>query len=437
VRTVNEIPFAKRPRIVKPHGSLPAHEPFIFTEEEYRTYPARFSPFVNLVQQSMMETIFCLLGFSGDDPNFLHWSGWVRDNLGTGAPRIYLVGWLDLSVHRRPMLESRNVMPVDLSALPNADRWPRDLRHRYATDWFITALEQGKPYGAGLWPSSPPASPPIPPHLGIVPVSEEPRPQEEPSPPRPDQPAAAHEQALRALIPIWKANRRLYPGWLIAPDHVRQRLVHLLTIWNREFVHVGRLSPYEQLNALIELAWRMERALLPFPAAQEVAAYAALDSIDWIARTVGGEVPPQNSDWYELIKGADALALALARNARHRGDRAQFDRALQFVRARGEHDSTLRNAITYDECLWSLAAGDLKGLKTRLDNWLIDHTDTLWNLRKASLLAEMRDNAAACSLLEGTLIQIRRARRRDIDDLISLSGELGTLFGASLLGRQL
>jgi hypothetical protein len=164
----------------------------------------------------------------------------------------------------------------------------------------------------------------------------------------------------------------------------------------------------------------MERALLPFPAAQEVAAYAALDSIDWIARTVGGEVPPQNSDWYELIKGADALALALARNARHRGDRAQFDRALQFVRARGEHDSTLRNAITYDECLWSLAAGDLKGLKTRLDNWLIDHTDTLWNLRKASLLAEMRDNAAACSLLEGTLIQIRRARRRDIDDLISL-----------------
>src|SRR5437588_3859692 len=100
------------------------------------------------------------------------------------------------------MLESRNAMPVDLSALPNADRWPRDLRHRYATDWFITALEQGKPYGAGLWPSSPPASPPIPPHLGIVPVSEEPRPQEEPSPPRPDQPAAAHEQALRALIPI-------------------------------------------------------------------------------------------------------------------------------------------------------------------------------------------------------------------------------------------
>jgi hypothetical protein len=87
VRTIGEIPFAMRPRIVKLHGTFPAHEPFIFTEEEYRTYPARFSPFVNLVQQSMMETIFCLLGFSGDDPNFLHWSGWCATTLGWARHR--------------------------------------------------------------------------------------------------------------------------------------------------------------------------------------------------------------------------------------------------------------------------------------------------------------------------------------------------------------
>ena len=96
VRTTEEIPYAARPRIVKLHGTFPAHEPFIFTEEDYRKFPAQFAPFVNLVQQSMMETSFCLLGFSGDDPNFLHWSGWVRDNLTTGAPKIYLVGWLEI-----------------------------------------------------------------------------------------------------------------------------------------------------------------------------------------------------------------------------------------------------------------------------------------------------------------------------------------------------
>ena len=72
-----------RPRIAKLHGSFPSNRPFIFTEEDYRTYPRRFAAFVNLVQQSMMENVFCLLGFSGDDPNFLYWTGWVRDHLGS------------------------------------------------------------------------------------------------------------------------------------------------------------------------------------------------------------------------------------------------------------------------------------------------------------------------------------------------------------------
>lgn len=39
VRTQEEIPAAPRPRIIKLHGSFPAHTPFIFTEEDYRTYP--------------------------------------------------------------------------------------------------------------------------------------------------------------------------------------------------------------------------------------------------------------------------------------------------------------------------------------------------------------------------------------------------------------
>ena len=89
---MDQIPLANRPRIVKLHGSLPAQFPLIFAEEDYRTYPTEFAPFVNTVQQAMMETVFCLIGFSGNDPNFLHWSGWVRDNLGASAPKIYLGG---------------------------------------------------------------------------------------------------------------------------------------------------------------------------------------------------------------------------------------------------------------------------------------------------------------------------------------------------------
>ena len=106
--------MGKRPRIVKLHGSFPAQFPLIVTEEDYRTYPAEFAPLVNTVQQAMMETVFLLIGFSGDDPNFLSWSGWIRDNLGPSAPKIYLAGYLNLSPHRRRMLEGRNIAPIDL-----------------------------------------------------------------------------------------------------------------------------------------------------------------------------------------------------------------------------------------------------------------------------------------------------------------------------------
>ncbi len=51
VRSLEDIATTRAPRIVKLHGSLPSNRPFILSEEDYRTYPKLFAPFVNLVQQ--------------------------------------------------------------------------------------------------------------------------------------------------------------------------------------------------------------------------------------------------------------------------------------------------------------------------------------------------------------------------------------------------
>ncbi len=153
VRDMDEIPLAKKPRIVKLHGSFPAQFPLIITEEDYRTYPTKYAPFVSTVQQAMMESVFCLIGFSGNDPNFLNWSGWVRDNLGDSAPRIFLAGWLDLPHPRRRMLECRGVMPIDLARHPKARMWPEHQRHQYAIEWVLHTLERGRPYEFTEWPS--------------------------------------------------------------------------------------------------------------------------------------------------------------------------------------------------------------------------------------------------------------------------------------------
>ena len=81
-----------------------------------------------------------------------------------------------------------------------------------------------------------------------------------------------------------------------------------------------------------------------------------------------------------------------------------------------------------EECLWDLAMSDLTSLLARLDTWMPADGETVWSLRKSGLLAEMHDHARACALLESTLVQIRRARRRDVDDLVSLSLEGWALY---------
>ena len=73
--------------------------------------------------------------------------------VGDSAPKIYLAGWLDLSPHRRRMLEDHCVVPIDLARHRNAHVWPEHLRHRYATEWVLHTLERGRPYEVTNWPS--------------------------------------------------------------------------------------------------------------------------------------------------------------------------------------------------------------------------------------------------------------------------------------------
>lgn len=47
VKAAFELAAARRPRLVKLHGSFPSSGPFVVTEEDFRTYPVRSAAFVN------------------------------------------------------------------------------------------------------------------------------------------------------------------------------------------------------------------------------------------------------------------------------------------------------------------------------------------------------------------------------------------------------
>ena len=407
VTNMDEIPLGRQPRIVKLHGSLPAQFPLIFTEEDYRTYPEKFAPFVNTVQQAMMETIFCLIGFSGDDPNFLHWSGWVRDNLGTSAPRIYLMGWLDLSPHRRRMLEARGVVPIDVAHHPNARNWPEQRHHRYAIDWVLHTLERGRPYDETYWPAPVTHQVVEIPH-DLQPVAEvaPALPEEEPEggSTRPGDPL----EQVKTVLEIWEHNRQLYPGWLLLPEgEQRQGVQRRTDHWETELLRVlEELDPPDRLRAIREVVWRREILLEPISASIESAGEDALASVEYEKRTDGRmEVQVDKGDIREAWW---AVALALLTAARFRFDRDLFEQRLDALTPFADQDSDAHHRIQHELCLWAASWLEFETLDGLLEDWWVEGCDPVWMLRKAALLWERDRGPEGATLVRSALAEIRQ-----------------------------
>lgn len=110
--------YKKSPRIIKLHGSFPNIRPYIITEEDFRTYPQKYPEFVNTVRQALMESVFCLIGFSGNDPNFLQWLGWLRDVMGNQASPVYLITYeKDMHKAQVDLFKRRGIEIINLATI--------------------------------------------------------------------------------------------------------------------------------------------------------------------------------------------------------------------------------------------------------------------------------------------------------------------------------
>ena len=351
----------------------------------------------------MMETVFCLIGFSGDDPNFLQWSGWVRDNLGDAAPKIYLAGWLDLSPHRRRMLEDRNVVPIDLALHPKAGEWPEHLRHQYTTEWLLHTLERGRPYDVSEWPSRPSWQHLPIPEL-IQPVeevfSDEPK-NELPEENKPE------SFSVRNVLKVWTHNREIYPGWLAAPANTRA-----LMEWNTG--HYGELvldvlpefTPVERLEAIHELVWRWEILLDPISSKLESTAQDVLNRIDCQNRTIDGSTDPE-IEWGPVREAWRTVALALVTVARHNLDHDVFDQRIEALSPFLQDDLDVDHRIRHERCLWAMYSMDFGALEGLLKDWRTENCDPVWMMRKAALLFETGRHDGATELAEHALSTIR------------------------------
>lgn len=106
-------------RIIKLHGDLKNirleskdyvfdndhHSHFIISKEDYENYPKRHDTFATLMKISLLQEHFCLIGFSGNDPNFLDWGDWVRNILKNKKDeikrhKIYLIDVIDDKIEK-------------------------------------------------------------------------------------------------------------------------------------------------------------------------------------------------------------------------------------------------------------------------------------------------------------------------------------------------
>ena len=385
VRTEADLTHARSPRIVKLHGTIGDAGPLIFAEEDYRTYPTKYAAFVNLARQVFIENELCLVGFSGDDPNFLQWAGWVRDQLGGTARRIYLVGNLRLERATRKYLEAHNIAPIDLA--PLVKDLARKDQHTTATRIFLDELRRAKPASPHEWKRTPPEKFPLP-RAGQDAYQ------------RVHKDTALAAELLEKTIPFLKTDRENYPGWLICPFRHRHSLLYGGSEnWLLRKPVLDLLKPEARTETVFEILWRRTTGFRPL----EPQLVSAMTEI------VEAKLP-------ETDPGLRLeFAVALMRHARVFRNDGDLKRWNDLIEAEAAPDALVRQEAQYQLCLLARDRMDVAGVASGLGR--ITSESPLWKLRRAALHIEIGEYVKATKLIKDAAAELERRHRLDRNSL--------------------
>lgn len=351
-------------RLIKLHGSFPSQRPFIITAEDYRTYPQKFAPFVNTVQQSLLENTLCMIGFSGNDPNFNNWIVWIRDNLGAeNAPYLYLLSHESVSDVRREWLHRRNIIVVDLSEIFSAES-PYAI-YEQALDYLWNEYSEFRVTGQN-WKTH---------HFFDEKLD--------------------RTSSIKEALPVLRKNHDSCPKVLTLSASNRIKLRHLLSTAHAILAHhcaQKDAGTENEMTYLYEYNWLNEKTLVPL-----------LDSdIDLYQKILA-----RNSDVRSSEKCA--ILFSLLRSFREYGDGENWNiKYAELVAMKAYFTAEQQEQIRWEECLHSLFRYEFQKLKQQLKKWRVSPDQTLWALRKSGLCAEVGEYDAALSLLQNSLSNLRQ-----------------------------
>lgn len=419
-------------RIIKLHGSFPSSEPFIFTTEDYRTYPQKFAPFINTVKQALLENTMCLIGFSGSDPNFLEWIGWIRDILNEHSLPIYLMLSSMPSEGEQKVLASRKITPVlypyvsgktdsysdrvsaflsQINPVNNKEKWAdqmgeeinsqlQELRKEISQrsmdlDFKLENIDSKE------W------------HIVI-------------------------QFELKYLQMLKDAH----PGWLITPNEFRNKL---------KYEHLGRLETFSNSYKYKELAvlelplffdnvlnriyyysyylWTKDILL-------EVIEYSLLVKIvEKFLQDLELLIRLPNFDSYQneytlltQSKGENEqhiinIIISLLGKMRRFGMKCEYDALILSIKTSKYYCKDIESEIIYQNILSELYLGDQTAAKLLLASWKIPQGQFLAQLRKANLLLEIGNSIESENLLHILIKDVRLLQRHQTTGLFLISVE--------------
>ncbi|PFF12189.1 SIR2 family protein [Bacillus cereus] len=360
---INDIPNSTSPRIIKLHGSFPSNRPFIFTQNDYDRYPEKFSPFVNMVQQSIMETTFVLLGFSGDDPNFERWTTWVKENLGEQMPKIYMIGYGQKN--RLGYLKSKGITLIDFEEIYSSKERPYQ---EMFTDLFEFLSYKDREEKT-KWPFK-------------------------------------KYKKWNLSVEDLKDNRESFPGWIIMPNDIRRSNAESIRFFfNRKISDIKSLKNKTDLEFINEMLWCYEHFYIPLDVQTHVRLKALFDEISG-----------------DFNKNANDILLFLLKEARLDCNKEEFYKYKALLE-KTDLNRTQYHKIIFEEVMFDLAFNNIDKVKSKLHKWQVGEKEIEWGIKKAAILIKIISKTEAKEILKGYLQTIRSLLAIQSDEYRLLSLE--------------
>lgn len=343
-----EMGLSSSPFLMKLHGDINRPESIIITEEDYRTYPSSHQAMIGYIRHAIMMKTLVLIGFSGNDPNFIQWLGWVKDALNKNQRKVYLLTVDRVSDSLVKAFAEKNVIIVDLRGLAGKNAKVKD-NIAAAIHYFETyhhklveersrfkkmTMEWGRSY--------------------------------------------YREADIKELFARWKSDRDTYPGWLMLP---REKREYNASVEDFSFPKdkLAELPKPQDILFLDLYNWRIEKYLLPID-----------NRLEPVYQSILRQYHPFKGRSRADVKNAWInLKLALLKLYRQEDWKEKWDTLNRELSSLSDRISAeQRCRLAYEQALMAVFRHNYGWLEKILKEWPEQKTDPYWYIRKGSLMAE-------------------------------------------------